>query len=109
MCRRACSARHGHFGLAVADLVLAHLFPEHLAADAQVLGRVLALPVVGVELRQGFGEIRQRIRLVVLQSQVGVKDAPSEAQGYGSRRYDAGGDGLGFGLNRRDQRAIKNG
>src|SRR2546429_6788759 len=33
------------------SLVLAHLFPEHLAADAQVLGRVLALPVVGVERR----------------------------------------------------------
>src|SRR5258706_287324 len=51
VCREAGAAPHRDIGLAVADLVLAHLFPEHLAADAQVLGRVLALPVVGVERR----------------------------------------------------------
>ncbi len=36
---------------AVEDLVLAHLLPQHLAADPQVLRRVLALPVVDLERR----------------------------------------------------------
>src|SRR5256885_9940200 len=86
MCRRACSARHGHFGLAVADLVLAHLFPEHLAADAQVLGRVLALPVVGVERRDDAVALVHVPVAAVGQQGLG---------GAGVRREGGGRQGLG--------------
>src|SRR4051812_22182604 len=59
VCRvRAGSAAHGAVSLvagdarfALQDLILAHLFPEHLAADAKRLRGVLALPAVLVERR----------------------------------------------------------
>jgi hypothetical protein len=46
---RAQSRVFGDAGFSVEDLVFAHLLPQHLAADAQVLRGVLALPVVDLQ------------------------------------------------------------